>query len=142
MKTNVCDTSRVSITKTCVSLVKDDVTTDLKRNKLEKQIQDGPATSADGILASLEQVYLESINKEVTDDADKDYEDNEREEQVESQAVSRRQASSSKREKVAKKEMNPLMGKDIRKLGFASFAKKANVVLTRAEADRRREDKC
>ena len=73
LKTHVCDPTRLSITKTWVGSVKDDVTTDLKRNKLERQINDGPATSADSILASLEQVYEESINKEAVDDADQDY---------------------------------------------------------------------
>ena len=142
LKTHVCDTSRVTITKTWVGSVKDKVTTDLKRKRLESQINDTLVTSADGILASLEQVYAQSINKEPLDDADQDYEDNEREEQVESLASSRQQASSSKREKVTKKEMHPLMGKDIRKLGFAALEKKGDVVAVRAEADRRREEKC
>lgn len=37
--------------------------------------------------------------------------------------------------------MNPLMGKDLRKLGFVEFAKKENVVAVRGEANRRREEK-
>ena len=53
-KTYVCDA------------VNGKITTVLKRDKLEGQINNGPETSADEILKTLDQIYDEAINAENT----------------------------------------------------------------------------
>ena len=96
LKTEADNPERV-VHKTYVTeLVDGKLTTELKRTKLEGQINDGPETSADGLLKTLDQIYEEAINSEdtvpVSEELDADGEDYV-EEQPEPVRVKRNQRS-------------------------------------------------
>ena len=55
--------SRNSFRADFVASIKDKVTVNLRRKVLERSIHDLPSTSCDDILASLDSVYRESINR-------------------------------------------------------------------------------
>ena len=63
LKTHVTDDERGSFPINFVTSIKKDITTDLRRDVLERSMKEGPKTSADDILKSLNQVYEESIQK-------------------------------------------------------------------------------
>ena len=55
-----------------VSSVKSKTTVDLKRDKLESVMHDGPLTSADGILISMERYYNEVVDKQMAVEEDRE----------------------------------------------------------------------
>ena len=118
---------------------KNSLTVDLRRNKLEQQMSDGPATSADGILMSLDQLYAEAIDKEVAvateEELGCDGDDAELE-------ASRQLESAAKKSKSNKKMMEPYakMGEDITALGL-EILRGRNILEIRAELARRSKEK-
>ena len=63
LRTTKVITSRSSFWSDFVASIKDKVTVNLCRKVLERSIHDSPSTSCDDILASLDLVYVESINR-------------------------------------------------------------------------------
>ena len=115
--------------------------TELKRSKLEGQIQDGPETSADEMLKTLDQIYQEAIEAETSVPVSEEIEGVELGDEGESQeAVRVTKKTNKKNERRTKKVMNPLIGEDVYDLGRKQFAK-VDVVAVRANLKRRLEEK-
>jgi hypothetical protein len=141
--THVEDISRSSFPINFVTSIKDKITTDLRRDALERCMKEGPKTSADDILKSLNQVYEESIQKiglNVVDDVEEDGELDAGDAFEYEEEVATPQRQSTARTKVTKRTMHKDMFKDPWKLGRESFYKKY-VLGIRAEGVRRRERK-
>jgi len=145
LKTHVSDPSRTSFEMGYVMSIEKQLTVDLKRDVLERSMKGAPETSADKLLTSLSTTYQESIDNsgvdsaEELDDGDKDELDvEESSDGVEGDSSSG--YKSLKTTKISNKKINPLMGKDVYKIGRDLLAEK-DIVAIRAEAARRREKK-
>ena len=57
LKIHVRDPARLSFSKTYVCSIEGDIKTELRRDKLETSMSNGPATCADDILATINEVY-------------------------------------------------------------------------------------
>ena len=120
--------TRVSFAGDYVQSVKDNLGIDLKRLRLESSMND-VATSADGILILLSDLYAEAIDKVksvatqeelgVSDQFDREF--------VESEAM-----QSSRRSGIKEKTLCPLLGQDVRPVGMKSLMER-NVLDVRVE---------
>ena len=124
-----------------ITSIKESLTVDLTRNKLEGQISNGPSTSADGILISLDELYAEAVDKQVAVTTEEELEcDGD-----EATRLSSVDLSSVKKSKSAKKvtkvsEPCAKMGEDVSALGLATLRAK-NILEVRAESARRTKER-
>ena len=112
------------------------MTVDLKRDKLEAEIKDGPATSADGILITLDQLYKEAVDKQVAVSADDEVakeDDCEPDEETHEDGAA----------PVMQKDKKPheKMGEDITYLGRQQLMDK-DIIQMRLEKERISKEKC
>ena len=126
---------RPSFSAGYVLSIKNKLTIDLERKKLEGEINDSPETSADGILMSLDELYAESIDKEVAVTTEEELECDG--EEAASDASIQPEASGKKaRSRKKKAEPYAQMGEDITAIGFELLSER-NILEVRAELDRR-----
>jgi hypothetical protein len=122
-----------------ISSIKNSSTVDLKRKKIEGQIYGGPATSANGVLILMDELYTEAVDKEiaVTTKEELECDGNEA-----VQEVSMELQSNAKKSKSSKKTMEPYakMGEDSSSLELEILCVK-NIVEVRAELARRTKER-
>ena len=138
LNTHVVNAERTSFSKTFVSSVKDQISVDLKREVLERSMSAAPATSADSILATLNQVYQETIDGGVQVGAEEELDEADLA-QVTSDDVADEPAGQ-EAGRVTKKKMHDLIGKDLFALGKVELGKK-DIAAIRADLHRRRMEK-
>ena len=115
--------------------IKNKLTVDLERKKLEGEINDSPDTSADGILMSLDELYAESINKEVAVTTEEELECD-GEEAANNASIQSEASAKKARSRKKKAEPYAQMGEDITAIGFELLSER-NILEVRAELDRR-----
>jgi hypothetical protein len=121
------------------SSVRYKLTVDLKRSKLESEMADGPETSADEILISLDDLYSEAVNKEVSVDEREEMDANEMSDAEEMETS--QPARGPQPKQTTKKKVHEKMGEDIGKLGMEKLASR-NILAVRDEKRRIAEEKC
>ena len=138
METHV-DKGRLPFSIGYISSMKDKLTVDLKQSKIENQMRDGPETSADGILISLNKLYSEAVNKEVPVDEREEMNDGEMEDADNPEASP--PPSRPKLDRATKKKVHEKMGEDIGALGMEKLLSR-NILTIRDEKRRIAEEKC
>ena len=132
--------SRSSFRSDFVASIKDKVTVNLHRKVLEQSIHDSQSTSCDDILASLDLVYGESINRAGLDPVVENELDKEDFEEIDILRADQTTKSSAKittNEKVKRSAMHKLMHKDVWQVGRVALEER-NLIKRRSEAIQRR----
>ena len=142
LNTHHCDNRRVSLQINFITSIRSKLKTDLKRSKLDNAMKDNPSTSADNILATLSQVYQESIDKEVDQSVNPSEELSDADlsattsDEVEGE-VAVVQSRGELKEKIKKKTMHDNIGEDLWEIGVSMFAEN-DVLAIRSNAEETR----
>ena len=143
LKTHKYNPERKSFDIGYVSSVGKDVTVELKREVLERSMKESPATTADQLLASVSVTYKETMEKESVDPAEEldsgDADELTSEEMAIDATITTSKQSPSP-QKISKKKMHDLIGKDLYQIGREEFTKKG-LLSIHAESDKWRINK-
>ena len=124
-----------------ITSIKESLTVDLTRNKLEGQISNGPSTSADGILILLDEIYAEAVDKQVAVTTEEELEcDGDKVTRLSSMDLSSGKKSKSAKKVTKVSEPYAKMGEDFSALGLATLRAK-NILEVRAESARRTKER-
>ena len=124
-----------------ITSIKEALTVDLTRNKLEGQISNGPSTSADIILISLDELYAEVVDKQVAVTTEEELEcDGDEVTRLSSMDLSSVKKSKSAKKVTKVSEPYAKMGEDVSSLGLETLRAK-NILEVRAESARRTKER-
>ena len=135
LNTHQPDPKRIEFSKNYISSVKDEITTELRREVLESRMKDGPTTSCDDILATLSEVYEKTIDAETPDTAGEELSRDELSEEAPIEAEPESNNIQQQWGKLKKKIMHDLIGDDLWTLGREKWEER-DILRLRDEAKR------
>ena len=138
LETHLCDETRTSFHIDYVLTIKDGLCVDLTRETLERSMKESPATSADGILSTLNQVFDKKVGSAGID-AIADGKLNVDDLPTIQEADESHERTAPEKDKIIHRKLNDNISDDPWKLGMELFSKKDVVRVRDAAASRRQK---